>query len=258
MKDSDFDNNIDTSNTVDGKPIYYIKHASNRVYGSSTNAGTFYCIWCNNVTVEDRSLTKNGHGVFFWRTNNSKIKNITANSNNEEGIYLYYSSNNIIANNTASNNNCGISIDNSNNNSIENNTITNNGYGIRLWDSNYNIIRENEVDNNSGNGVAIVEGSYNTIFGNNITGNGLGLECYIVNSGYSNKCNYNNFIDSKFMHIIVVSPFPSLRKNNFDSNYWDNWPGVIPKPILGTRRPYQRMLTIVAFDWCPLIYPYNG
>ena len=76
-QDFHFDNNIDTTNTVDGKPIYYIKNASNTVYDSSTNAGVFYCIWCNNVTVKDLTLTKNGYGVFFWKTNNSKIINNT-------------------------------------------------------------------------------------------------------------------------------------------------------------------------------------
>ncbi|UYZ40121.1 MAG: right-handed parallel beta-helix repeat-containing protein, partial [Candidatus Methanospirare jalkutatii] len=91
-QDSHFDNNIDTTNTVDGKPIYYIKNASNKVYDGSTNAGVFYCIWCNNVTVKNLNLTKNGYGVFFWKTNNSRIENINA-SNNYYGIYLDESSN---------------------------------------------------------------------------------------------------------------------------------------------------------------------
>jgi len=41
--DSDFDNNIDTSNLVDGKPIYYLIKDSDTTYDSSSNAGTFYC-----------------------------------------------------------------------------------------------------------------------------------------------------------------------------------------------------------------------
>jgi parallel beta-helix repeat protein len=231
----------------------------------------------------EKGIEYSSAGIKVYYANHIEISNCNASSNNK-GIYVYASSNTIIANNTVlHNNHNGILIEDSNNNRIENNTISNNsrgielehtnysiitsntvsgiegpGPGIGLWyDSNHNIISKNEVDSCGYDGIELVEGSYNTIFGNNITGNGLGLECYIVNSGYSNKCNYNNFIDNT-LHIIVFSPFPSLRKNNFDSNYWDNWPGIIPKPILGARRPYQRMLTIVAFDWCPLIYPYNG
>ncbi len=69
---SDFQNQIDKSNLVDGKPIYYILGASNIIYDSSTNAGTFYCINCLNVTLKDLNLTNNGYGVFFWNTTLSK------------------------------------------------------------------------------------------------------------------------------------------------------------------------------------------
>jgi parallel beta-helix repeat protein len=48
---SHFNNQIDTTNLVDGKPIYYIKGAANTVYDSSTNAGTYFCINCVNVTL---------------------------------------------------------------------------------------------------------------------------------------------------------------------------------------------------------------
>ena len=51
--DSDFDNHIDKSNLVDGRPLYYIKNASDITYDSSSNAGTFYCISCINVTIKN-------------------------------------------------------------------------------------------------------------------------------------------------------------------------------------------------------------
>ncbi len=51
--DSDFNNQIDKSNLVDGKPIYYINGASDIIYDPSTNAGTFYCINCINVTIKN-------------------------------------------------------------------------------------------------------------------------------------------------------------------------------------------------------------
>ena len=45
--------NIDTSNTVDGKPIHYVVGASNATYGSTTNAGAFCGVSCDNISVED-------------------------------------------------------------------------------------------------------------------------------------------------------------------------------------------------------------
>jgi len=91
-EEAHFENAIDESNTVDGKPVYYVKKASNTVY-SSTNAGTLYLIDCNNVTVRNLKLTKNVNGIFLWNTTNSKIQNVTV-SNNLNGIYLQGHSNN--------------------------------------------------------------------------------------------------------------------------------------------------------------------
>ncbi|MEM3945024.1 MAG: cell surface protein, partial [Candidatus Micrarchaeia archaeon] len=73
--------NIDTSNLVDGKPVYWLKNVQNQVFVSSTNAGLFACFNCNNITVRDLTFEKNSYGVLFKGTNNSFIFNITASNN---------------------------------------------------------------------------------------------------------------------------------------------------------------------------------
>jgi len=60
-----FDNSIDTSNTVDGKPVYYVRNAANQVFDSTTNAGVFYAINCDNITIKDLTLTNNLDGVYL-------------------------------------------------------------------------------------------------------------------------------------------------------------------------------------------------
>ena len=231
----------------------------NGVGYSSAGIKVYYA---NHIEISNCNASSNNKGIYVYASSNTIIANNTVLHNNHNGILIEDSNNNRIENNTVSDNSRGIELEHSNYSIISSNTVSDiGGPGIGLWyDSNHNIIRENEVDSCDGDGIELVEGSYNTIFGNNIKGNGIGLECYIINSGYSNKCNYNNFIDSKSMHIVVFSPFSYLRKNNFDSNYWDNWPGIIPKPIFGKRRGefIVHILGIVTFDWCPLIYPYNG
>ncbi|MEA3324970.1 MAG: NosD domain-containing protein, partial [Euryarchaeota archaeon] len=70
--------------------------------------------------------TNNIEAVLFAYTENSKIENVTA-SNNECGIYLDFSNNNIIIEDTASNNDCcGIYIDSSSNNTLVGNSASKN------------------------------------------------------------------------------------------------------------------------------------
>jgi len=90
--------NIDTSNTVDGKLMYYVVDIVDEVYDSSTNAGAFYAINCENIVIKDLILANNWFGIFLYNTNNSTIENITI-TNNAHGMVLRNSSNNYIYNN---------------------------------------------------------------------------------------------------------------------------------------------------------------
>ena len=103
--DSHFDNDIDTTNLVDGKIVYYVKGASGMIFDSTTtaNAGMIYCIQCDNILIKDITLTHNYAGVYFWNTNNSKIENVKT-SNNEYGIHIVQSNANILVDNLMSGN----------------------------------------------------------------------------------------------------------------------------------------------------------
>ncbi len=200
--------NIDKSNLVDGKPIYYIKSASNIVYDSNTDIGTLYCINCKNVTVRDLNLRANTHGVSFFNTSNSKIENVKS-SNNWQGILLdFSSSNNILINNDVSYNEDGISIYSSNNNIIEKNSISNNRYGLRLISSSNNFYLNNFINNvnnhfskspNLWNSHSKISYAYNRgtyenylgnywddYSGNDANGNGIGDIPYIIDSDRDN------------------------------------------------------------------------
>nr|WP_269849067.1 NosD domain-containing protein [Methanosarcina horonobensis] len=115
---------IDTSNLVNGKPIYYLKGESDRVLDTSSNAGTVYLFDCENITVRDQVLEHNIYGLFLYNTTNSSLENNVI-SLNDEGIYLYISDTNILRDNNLSDNYCGLELDDSGNNSIYNNLFRN-------------------------------------------------------------------------------------------------------------------------------------
>ena len=144
---SDFDNDIDTSNLVDGKPIYYLVDVSNTVIDSITNVGTVYCIHCDNVTVKDLTLKKNGQGIYFYNTSNSKITN-----NNVS----YYG--------------VGIGLDGCSNNSITGNDVGEGDFGIALWESSSNTIKYNNVSYSLNRpNIYLWDSDYNVLIGNNVS-----------------------------------------------------------------------------------------
>ena len=120
--------NIDTSNTVDGKPIYYLINQKDKQIPS--DAGFVGIINSINITVKDLTLTNNWEGVLLVNSSDSKIENISV-SNNHCGVYLALrSNNNTMKNNNASNNDIGIFLYCSSDNTMKNNKMFGNEYNF--------------------------------------------------------------------------------------------------------------------------------
>jgi len=75
------------------------------VQAAYSNDHVFY-VTADNVNITGFTVTgaTNGGGVYLYNSNYSKVENVNA-SNNYWGIFLYYSSSNIITDNTANSNN---------------------------------------------------------------------------------------------------------------------------------------------------------
>ena len=238
---------IDSSNTVDGKKIYYWIHK--RDVAVPLDAGYVALVNCTNITARDLNLTNNGQGLLLVYTTNSTItKNKIA--THGEGIRLHWSSNNSIVGNEITNSWCGIELwDSSNNNSIVGNNIVNGTNGVSLLDhSNYNSIIENSIANNEvGIGLCYcsnynsvvrnkitnnahtaiwLEGSCNnTISGNKITNNERGIVLAFYSS--NNIVYHNNFIDNE-MQASLYKSYNNVWDDGYPSggNYWSDYTGV--------------------------------
>ncbi len=148
---SHFDHEIGTSNLIDDRPIYYLKDKADMVIGPSLNPGYLALVRCDNITVENLALEKNGQGILLACTEKSRIENCIL-SNNSEGIFLYSSSNNTLSNNTCESNTWeGIYLDSSSNNALTNNTCESNSFGIYLNSSASSTIFHNYLFNNAEN-----------------------------------------------------------------------------------------------------------
>jgi len=73
------DDDLDTSNLTDGKPIYWIQNQRDKVYDPIClpNPGAIYFVDCSNITVRDFDLnTRNDVGLHLFRARDSRVENV--------------------------------------------------------------------------------------------------------------------------------------------------------------------------------------
>ena len=192
--------NVDTSNIVNGKPVYYWVNQHDRQVPA--DAGYVAIIKSENITVSNLSLSENWQGIFLAKTNNSIIEGVNV-TNNQIGIYLWDCFGNKISECIASNNGQGIVSTYSQGNEFRLNTVTSNSYcGLYLFRSTNNRI------------------SYNTISQNRF---GIGLYDSI-----NNTIHHNNLVNNEEQVVVHRGILPPLNTwdNGYEGNYWSDYTGV--------------------------------
>ena len=198
---------VDTSNTVNGKPIIYWVDQHDKTVPA--DACYVALIGCTGIKVENLNLNGNLEGVFLGSTSDSEI-----------------------INNWISNNLFGVNFDASSNNTISGNHITGNENGINLrWKSTNNTIQGNHITANTAIGIYIAESDTNSIIGNNIANNDVGV--YTEYCGKPNIFHHNNFVNNtEPWDDIGFTPWPiplpistSIWDDGKEGNYWSGYSG---------------------------------
>ena len=239
-----FTNYVDTSNTVNGKPIYYLVGESSKTYGPESNAGAVYLINCENITLRGLTLSRNYYGAFLWNTRGSKVEEVSAFDNYRSGVFLERSSgirisdcamsghlwhgvglvdsygNELAGNSIAGNWNEGIYSYDSDNNRILSNIITDGMRGIYLDKSNNTLISGNTVAH-AYTGATIYS-AYCTFSNNTVKENSEGM----VMSTSHNVVYHNNFIRNG-RQVLLVNQYANTWDNGYPSggNYWSDYTG---------------------------------
>jgi len=236
----DFVNDVDVSNTVDGKPIYYWVGEHDQTV--PLDAGYIGLVKCSNITVQNVNVSNNEQGILLVNTTDSAISqnNIANNdygidlqlscsnnsisgndlTNNRNGIVLSSSGNNSISGNSISVSlTAGICLSSSNNNSIVCNNMTHNGFGIALCDSSSNnIVSRNNISSDNLDGITLTfSSSHNSILGNSIdANNGYGVSLW--GSCDNNRISGNNITSNSYGIGLGSSSSNSFIHNSFMSN----------------------------------------
>jgi len=217
-------NDVDISNTVNGKPIYYWINRENDAVPS--NAGFVALINCRNITVENLILERNLEGVLLSFSNNCTISGNNITNNGEQlawgggNIVLYRSSGNHIYNNNIATDHWtghGIKLGTySSNNTIFENNITKNAVGVwATGQSNFNNFSKNYMINNK-QGIRISEiSANNTVYDNDIIGPGtygvyLGAQYNTISENDIVYCEYGVYVSYSYNTVVG---------NNIRENY---------------------------------------
>jgi len=121
---NDFVQDMNSSNTVNGKPVYYLINQQNQTINNSNDPGFIGIVNSSNMTIRDLEIDRGGDGVLFAYTNNSKISNVSI-SNSYLGIALHNSFNNILDKlELTGNNSVGIYFVNSSDNLVNDTDIS--------------------------------------------------------------------------------------------------------------------------------------
>lgn len=167
-----FIQDIDVSNTVNGKPIYYwINQHDKQV---PPDAGYVAIISSTNITVKNLSLTNNCEGVLIVDSSHILVEGVNA-STVSHGIRISTSYHNTISGCTILNSGIGISLSSSNNNTITNSTILGASFGLDIEESDNNLVSESTIVA-SYSGVWIFNSCNNTIYRSSISGSTYGIE----------------------------------------------------------------------------------
>jgi parallel beta-helix repeat protein len=231
------ESDVDTSNTVDGKPIYYWVNQHNMTVPD--DAGIVILKHCSGIRVQNLNLTGNALGVSLYYTSNSEIFGNNITDNYWRGIAVWWSCNNSIIGNQITNSEYyGIEVYDSHNNTISHNLIRNNNFdgiyhrtaptnevissnqivanrGFGIFGGSYNcIIADNFIYGNSGTGLT--SGDNSIVTGNNITQNGGAG----VDLGGNVKFE-GNYISKNDIGVNLFGEYAEIISNAFvDNSQW--------------------------------------
>ncbi|MCW4009587.1 MAG: right-handed parallel beta-helix repeat-containing protein [Candidatus Bathyarchaeota archaeon] len=221
---STFMHDIDDSNRVNDKPIYYLVNRQDMTV--PLDAGEIVLINCTRMIIQSINLTNNEHGILLVYTTNSLIVNNCI-TNAMEGVSLWESHNNTIVENQITESSEGIYLRSAQNNTVLGNNITNNWSGIRLEDSSIATIIGNNLFNNT-RAIYCYFSSTNTIASNNIERNSCGI--YFVTSSfsifYANNFTENiQIVDDMYGTVPSNALKPSVNfwDNGKEGNYWSDY-----------------------------------
>lgn len=188
---------IDDTNTVNGKPVYYWKNLTGGMIPSG--AGQIILANCTQIAVEGQDVSNGTVGIEMGFSHLNTLVDNTASSNLRRGIDLYTSYNNTIdGSKVSSNGEEGIKLVYSYGTAVSNSIISGNTYGIHIGHSDYTLVINNTISSMS-NEPAIFSliSNNNTMLENQLIGSGIILSGNLIENWNTHRIETTNTVNGK-------------------------------------------------------------
>jgi parallel beta-helix repeat protein len=217
---SDFVQNIDTSNKIRGKPIYYWLDEQDKAV--PLDAGFVALGNCKNIIIQNLNISSNSAAIIMYSTSNSLVsENFLA--NNGLGISLYDCLNLSLTKNVVVDGSAGITVRSSSNISISQNYLSGiyfggyEAFGISLYSSNSCFVMANNVTGFGRFGIQLSSSTQNVLANNYLARNAIGTYIYM---GGQNTIFQNSFVENKRWGMQLSS---SRTQPNNNLIYYNNF-----------------------------------
>lgn len=198
----------------------------NKIIGEAKeehNSGNGIQLWYSNfIEIEHNYVQGVRDGIYLEFSDDCIIKNNSSSKNLRYGLHFMFSNDDVYEDNLFEDNGAGVAVMFSKNIKMIHNTFKKNwgsaSYGMLLKEINDAQIERNTFEENT---IGInVEGSNRIVYKNNdFTNNGWAVK--VRGACYTNTFTENNFLYNSF----DISYNSKVNDNTFDSNYWSNYTG---------------------------------
>lgn len=240
---------IDDTNLVNGKPLYYYCNQIGLVPTNFSNAGQVFLINTNNSVIDNLFFSNSTVGIQMFYSHDNSISNCEFKYNKLNSFELWQCNDNEIVGNKfedtfdyhiwlmqCNGNNItdnsitddpvhnpspGVVLSNCNNSYVLRNNISNCHIGI-MAEGEYNTFSGNNLSSNVDNGLMISWSQYNTITNNTLNDNlwhGL-----VVEASDNNDIINNTIMDNKGYGLFLLdSSYNTVSDNIFRCNTYGCW-----------------------------------
>lgn len=211
--------------------IYLEKSQNGRVFHNNIigdaveefNSGNGIQLWyCQNIEIEQNIVQHVRDGIYLEFSDDIIIKNNTSSNNVRYGLHFMFSNDDVYENNVFENNGSGVAVMFSKKIKMHNNVFKKNwgtaSFGLLLKEINDAEIIGNTFEENT---IGInIEGSNRIVYENNrFVKNGWAVK--VRGACYTNSFKNNNFLYNSF----DLSYNSKLNDNVFEKNYWSSYTG---------------------------------